>query len=166
MRIGSGFDVHRFDAGGKLYLGGVLIPFENGLIGHSDADVVIHAVIDALLGSIAAADIGAHFPDTDPEFKDISSIELLKKTKKIIEDEGFFIENIDITAILEEPKIANYRQEMRENIAGTLCIEVERVSVKATTTEGLGFTGRGEGVAAQCVALVDEKNPSKREVVV
>ena len=157
MRVGTGFDVHRFNDGGQLYLGGVRIPFAKGLIGHSDADVVIHAVIDALLGSIAARDIGSHFPDTEIEYKDVSSVELLRKTKNIVVNEGYAIVNIDVTAILEEPRISDHRQAMREKIAIALGIDVSKVSVKATTSEGLGFTGRSEGIAAQAVALVDEE---------
>jgi len=157
MRVGTGFDVHRFKDGGQLYLGGVEIPFTKSLIGHSDADVVIHAVIDAILGSIAARDIGSHFSDTDMKYKDVSSIELLEKIKKVVTDEGFIIVNVDVTAILEEPKISEYRQAMSETMAAALGLDGSKVSVKATTSEGLGFTGRGEGIAAQAVALVDEK---------
>ena len=154
MRVGFGFDAHRFVAGRPLVLGGVNIAFRMGLGGHSDADVLVHALIDAMLGSIAAGDIGAHFPDTDLKYKNISSLKLLTETAKVVSSAGFELINIDVTAILEEPKLSFYIGEMRGNLAGAIGIDVSLVSVKATTTEGLGFTGRGEGVAAQAVVLV------------
>ncbi len=154
MRIGTGYDVHRLVAGRKLLLGGVHIPFEKGALGHSDADVLIHAVCDAMLGAAAMGDIGLHFPDYDEKYKDISGSELLKLTWQIIKSEGFRVGNIDATIILEKPKIRPYITQMRENIAAILDISVSAVSVKATTTEGLGFTGDGKGIAAQAVVLL------------
>jgi len=154
MRIGTGFDVHRLTPGRKLILGGVDIPFHLGLDGHSDADVVCHALIDALFGAVADGDIGSHFPDSDPKYKDISSIELLKETRASVESAGFEVANIDMTVILEEPKLAPYRDTMRAKLAEALKMDIGCVGIKATTTEGLGFTGRGEGIAAQAVVLV------------
>ncbi|HZD59278.1 MAG TPA: 2-C-methyl-D-erythritol 2,4-cyclodiphosphate synthase [Anaerolineae bacterium] len=156
MRIGIGFDVHRFIPGRPLVLGGVEIPFEMGLEGHSDADVLTHAIIDAMLGAVAAGDLGYYFPDTDVKFKGISSIELLKDAVEILHDKGYRVSNIDAIAILEEPKLAPFRQQMREGISGAIGIDISKVSIKATTTEGLGYTGRREGVAAQAVILVEE----------
>ena len=143
MRIGQGYDVHRLVEGRRLIIGGVDIPYEKGLLGHSDADVLLHAVMDALLGAAALGDIGQHFPDSDERYKGISSIALLKK-----------IENIDSTVIAQRPKLLPYRPQMAENIAAALGIEKEQVSVKATTEEGLGFTGTGEGISAQAIALL------------
>jgi len=145
MRIGQGYDVHKLVEGRKLILGGVEIPYEKGLLGHSDADVLVHAVMDALLGAAALGDIGQHFPDTDPEYDGISSIELLKKVGELLEKKGYVVENIDATIIAQRPKLLNYRPKMAENIAAALHLDVSRVSVKATTEEGLGFTGSGEG---------------------
>ena len=156
MRIGIGFDAHRFIEGKPLILGGVEIPFEFGLEGHSDADVVAHAIMDAILGAIAAGDIGQHFPDTDEEYRNISSMVLLSRVGRILSERGFRVGNIDCVAVLEEPKVSPYREEMREKIAGALEIEKDRVGLKASTTEGLGFTGRREGVAAYAVVLVEE----------
>ncbi|MDP2210685.1 MAG: 2-C-methyl-D-erythritol 2,4-cyclodiphosphate synthase [Candidatus Aquicultor sp.] len=156
MRVGTGFDVHRFVAGRPLVLGGVEVPFEFGLEGHSDADVLTHAIIDAMFGATAAGDLGRYFPDTDSAFKDISSIALLQDAVRILGDKGFRLVNIDVTVVLELPKLAPFRERMREVISAAAGLEVSRVSVKATTTEGLGFTGRGEGVAAQAVVLVEE----------
>ena len=154
MRIGQGYDVHRLTEGRKLILGGVEIPYEKGLLGHSDADVLIHAVMDALLGAAALGDIGQHFPDTDPAYKGISSIELLGKVGALLEEKGYVIENIDATIIAQRPKLASYRPQMEENIAEALHLDPSRVSVKATTEEGLGFTGSGEGIASQAITLL------------
>ena len=139
MRIGQGYDVHKLVEGRKLILGGVEIPYEKGLLGHSDADVLVHAVMDALLGAAALGDIGQHFPDTDPRYEGISSIELLKKVGELLEEKGYVVENIDATIIAQRPKLLNYRPKMAENIAQALHLDVSRVSVKATTEEGLGF---------------------------
>lgn len=154
MRIGQGYDVHRLVEGRKLIIGGVDIPDEKGLLGHSDADVLLHAVMDALLGAAALGDIGQHFPDSDERYKGISSIALLKEVGKILQENGYMIENIDSTVIAQRPKLLPYRPQMAENIAAALEIEKEQVSVKATTEEGLGFTGTGEGISAQAIALL------------
>ena len=154
MRIGQGYDVHRLVEGRKLILGGVEIPYEKGLLGHSDADVLVHAVMDALLGAAALGDIGQHFPDTDPKYEGISSIRLLRKVGELLEREGYVIENIDATIIAQRPKLAPYRPRMAENITRALKLEGGRVSVKATTEEGLGFTGSGEGISAQAITLL------------
>lgn len=156
MRIGQGYDVHKLTEGRKLILGGVDIPYEKGLAGHSDADVLVHAVMDALLGAAALGDIGQHFPDTDPAYKGISSIELLGKVGALLEEKGYVIENIDATIIAQRPKLASYRPQMEENIAEALHLDPFRVSVKATTEEGLGFTGSGEGIASQAITLLTE----------
>lgn len=156
MRIGQGYDVHRLAEGRDLILGGVKIPFEKGLSGHSDADVLVHAIMDALLGAVALGDIGQHFPDTDPQYLGISSIVLLQKVGELLETNGLVIENIDSTIIAQRPKLAAFRPQMADNIAAALHLEKNRVSVKATTEEGLGFTGNGEGIAAQAVALLTE----------
>lgn len=163
MRIGTGFDVHKFAAGRKLVLGGVEIPFGLGLAGHSDADVVCHAVIDAIFGALAEGDIGSHFPDTDPQYKGVSSLALLEKAGLVLAAANYAIGNIDIVIIAEEPKLAGRRDAMRGNLAEALGIDVDQVSVKATTTEGLGFTGRGEGIAAQAVVLVEPRLARKME---
>ena len=154
MRIGQGYDVHRLVEGRRLIIGGVDIPYEKGLLGHSDADVLLHAVMDALLGAAALGDIGQHFPDSDERYKGISSIALLKKVGKILQENGYMSENIDSTVIAQRPKLLPYRPQMAENIAAALGIEKEQVSVKATTEEGLGFTGTGEGISAQAIALL------------
>ena len=154
MRIGQGYDVHRLVEGRKLILGGVEIPYEKGLLGHSDADVLLHAVMDALLGAAALGDIGQHFPDSDERYKGISSVELLKDVGKILQENGYLIENIDSTVIAQRPKLLPYRPQMAKNIADALGIEPDQVSVKATTEEGLGFTGTGEGISAQAIALL------------
>jgi len=154
MRIGQGYDVHRLVEGRDLILGGVKIPYEKGLLGHSDADVLIHAIMDALLGAAALGDIGQHFPDTDPAYQGISSIELLKEVGRLLDESGYVIENIDATIIAQRPKLASYRPLMAENIARALKITGDRVSVKATTEEGLGFTGTGEGISSQAIALL------------
>lgn len=154
MRIGQGYDVHRLVEGRTLIIGGVDIPYEKGLLGHSDADVLLHAVMDALLGAAALGDIGQHFPDSDERYKGISSIALLKEVGKILQENGYMIENIDSTVIAQRPKLLPYRPQMAENIAAALGIEKEQVSVKATSEEGLGFTGTGEGISAQAIALL------------
>ena len=155
MRIGMGYDVHRLTEGRKLIIGGVDIPYEKGLLGHSDADVLIHAIMDALLGAAALGDIGKHFPDSDPAYKGISSMELLGKVGQLLEDNSFLIENIDATIIAQAPKMRPYIDTMRENIARVLQVEVSQVNVKATTEEGLGFTGTGEGISSQAVCLLN-----------
>ncbi|MFZ2630964.1 MAG: 2-C-methyl-D-erythritol 2,4-cyclodiphosphate synthase [Desulfosalsimonadaceae bacterium] len=155
MRIGQGFDVHRFVSGRPLVLGGVEIPHEQGLEGHSDADVLLHAVCDALLGAANMGDIGMHFPDTDPAYKNIDSLELLKKTWAMVREKFPAIQNIDATILAEVPKIAPYSAAMRQKIASALEISIDIVNIKATTLEGLGFVGRKEGIAAMCVALID-----------
>ena len=151
MRVGMGYDVHRLVEGRKLILGGVEIPYEKGLLGHSDADVLIHAIMDALLGAAALGDIGKHFPDTDEKYKGISSMKLLEHVKGLIEEEGYVIENIDATIIAQRPKLRPYMEEMEENIAKVLKIEKNQINLKATTEEKLGFTGREEGIAAQAI---------------
>jgi 2-C-methyl-D-erythritol 2,4-cyclodiphosphate synthase len=161
MRIGIGYDVHRLAAGRKLVLGGVDIPFEKGLLGHSDADVLVHAVCDALLGAAGLGDIGMHFPDTDPDYKDISSIKILAKTYELVSSKKFKIMNLDSTIFADAPKLSPYRKEMQKNIARTIEIDPECVNVKATTLEGLGMIGRGEGIGAMCVALIDLRNKNQ-----
>lgn len=156
MRIGQGYDVHRLVEGRELILGGVTIPYEKGLLGHSDADVLIHAVMDALLGAAALGDIGQHFPDTDPRYEGISSVRLLEEVGKLLEENGYVIENIDATVIAQRPKLAPYREEMRANMAAALRIAPGQVGVKATTEEGLGFTGEGLGIAAHGIALIEK----------
>ena len=156
MRIGMGYDLHKLVFGRKLVLGGVVIPFEKGLLGHSDADVLIHAVCDALLGAAGLGDIGLHFPDTDTEFKDIYSIKLLAKTYKMVKGKGFAISNVDSTIFAEAPKLFPYREEMRKNIAEAIKVKPDRVNVKATTFEGLGMIGKGEGIGAMCVAMLEK----------
>ena len=153
MRIGHGYDVHRLVEERELILGGVQIPYEKGLLGHSDADVLLHAIADALLGALALGDIGKHFPDKDPQYKGISSLILLKKTAELVRSRGYKVGNVDATVLAQRPKLAPYIPSMRENIADALGIDVDRVSVKATTEEGLGFTGSGEGIAAHAVVL-------------
>ncbi len=154
MRIGLGYDIHQLVKGRKLILGGVLIPFEKGLLGHSDADVLIHAVCDALLGAAGLEDIGQHFPDTDPAYKDIDSRILLCHTCEKVRAKGFSIVNLDTTVFAQAPKISPYRQQMTAIIAATAGIEAGCVNIKATTTEGLGMIGAGEGIAAMCAALL------------
>lgn len=155
MRIGTGYDVHKLVEGRDLILGGIKIPYEKGLLGHSDADVLIHAIMDALVGAAGLGDIGKLFPDTDEAYKGISSIELLKKVKDLLEDKLFVIENIDSTIIAQKPKLISFLPEMAKNIATALGIEENRVNVKATTEEGLGFTGAGQGIAANAVCLLE-----------
>ncbi len=155
MRIGSGYDVHKLVEDRELILGGVKVPYEKGLLGHSDADVLVHAIMDALLGAAALGDIGRHFPDTDPAYKGASSIELLKKVKLLIEDKLYLIENIDATVIAQKPKLAPYIPQIRKNIADALELEEDRVNIKATTEEGLGFTGEGLGISSNAVCLLE-----------
>lgn len=154
MRIGIGYDIHRLVPGRKLILGGITIDFEKGLDGHSDADVVVHAICDALLGAAGLKDIGFWFPDTDPAYKGINSLVLLKRCHEMINEKKFSMQNIDITVFAEQPKISPYREAMAEKIAGCLDCESGIINVKATTTEGLGMIGTGEGIAAMCVALI------------
>ena len=155
MRIGTGYDVHRLVEDRALILGGVVIPYEKGLLGHSDADVLLHAVMDALLGAAALGDIGKHFPDSNEAYKGVSSMELLKKVKEMLDENLFLVENIDATIIAQKPKLAPYIEKMRLNIAEVLQLDVSQVNVKATTEEGLGFTGAGEGIATQAVCLLE-----------
>ena len=155
MRVGMGYDVHKLVEERELILGGVNIPHTLGLLGHSDADVLLHAIMDALLGAAALGDIGKHFPDTDEKYKGISSLKLLEHVGKLIEQEGYVIENIDATVIAQKPKLRPYIEEMEENIAKTLHIEKEQINVKATTEERLGFTGREEGIAAQAICSLN-----------
>ncbi|MBQ7557467.1 MAG: 2-C-methyl-D-erythritol 2,4-cyclodiphosphate synthase [Lachnospiraceae bacterium] len=154
MRIGNGYDVHRLGEGRKLIVGGVDIPYDRGLIGHSDADVLIHAVMDALLGAMAKGDIGLHFPDSDERYKDASSMVLLGEVARMVQSEGMLVENIDSVIMAEKPKFRPYIDEMRRNIASALGLDISQVSVKATTEEGLGFTGREEGIAASAVCIL------------
>lgn len=156
MRIGMGYDVHKLVENRDLILGGVKIPYEKGLLGHSDADVLLHAIMDALLGAAALGDIGKHFPDTDPAYKGISSILLLKHVGKLLDENGYTIENIDATIIAQRPKMRPYIDTMRQNIADALCIETDQVNVKATTEEGLGFTGEGEGISSQAICAIEK----------
>ena len=154
MRIGMGYDVHRLIEGRKLILCGVEIPYEKGLLGHSDADVALHAIMDALLGAAALGDIGKHFPDTDPAYEGASSMKLLEAVKKLLDEHCFVIENIDATIIAQRPKLLPYMEEMKKNVASALGLTGDRVNIKATTEEGLGFTGSGEGISAQAVCLL------------
>ena len=154
MRIGIGYDVHKLISGRPLVLGGVTIPFSKGLEGHSDADVLLHAICDALLGAAGAGDIGMHFPDTDPRYKDANSLQLLNATVKIIQAKDFGVSNLDATVFAETPKLHPFREEMQRNIAHTIRVDLSCVNIKATTTEGLGYIGMGEGIAAMCVALL------------
>lgn len=154
MRIGMGYDVHRLAEGRKLIIGGVDIPYEKGLLGHSDADVLLHAVMDALLGAAALGDIGKHFPDTDPQYKGISSVKLMEHVRDLLEENFFLIENIDAAIIAQAPKMRPHIDAMRKNIADALGIAIEQVNVKATTEEGLGFTGSGEGISSQAVCML------------
>ncbi|MGL4607486.1 MAG: 2-C-methyl-D-erythritol 2,4-cyclodiphosphate synthase [Eubacteriaceae bacterium] len=151
IRVGTGYDVHRLVGKRPLILGGVKIEHSLGLLGHSDADVLVHSIMDAMLGALALGDIGKHFPDTDQNYKDSDSIELLKKVKKCVEEKGYAINNIDSTIIAQAPKLAPYIESMRETIGTALCLEKDRISIKATTEEGLGFTGKEEGIAAMAV---------------
>ncbi len=159
MRIGTGYDVHRLVAGRKLVIGGVEIPHEKGLLGHSDADVLLHAICDALLGAAGLGDIGRHFPDSSSKYKGISSITLLEEVHRLLADSGFRVNNIDATIVAEKPKMAPHIPVMVSNIAAAVKIPGTSVNVKATTTEGLGFAGRGEGIAAYAVGTIQEKEP-------
>ncbi len=154
MRIGMGYDVHKLVTNRDLILGGVTIPYELGLLGHSDADVLLHAIMDSLLGASALGDIGKHFPDTDPKYKGISSIALLKAVGKLLKDNNWAIQNIDSTIIAQKPKMAPHIPTMRENIANALDISLDQINVKATTEEGLGFTGEGKGISSQSICLL------------
>lgn len=156
MRIGMGYDVHKLTEGRDLVLGGVNIPWEKGLLGHSDADVLIHAVMDALLGAAALGDIGKHFPDTDPAYKGISSILLLEHVAGLLKENGYAVGNIDATIIAQKPKMAPHIPQMRKNMAKAMGILESKLNIKATTEEGLGFTGRGEGIASQAICLLEE----------
>lgn len=157
MRIGQGYDVHRLTEGRRLVLGGVKIPYERGLLGHSDADVLTHAVMDALLGAAALGDIGGMFPDSSPEWLGADSLKMLAMVRERLEVQGFRIANVDSTVIAQKPKLQPYIEEMRKNLAAACKISVNRISVKATTEEKLGFTGSGEGIAAQAVCLIEEE---------
>ena len=157
FRTGIGFDVHAFAEGRKLIIGGVEVPFEKGLQGHSDADVLLHAICDALLGALALGDIGKHFPDTDPKFKDADSTILLKEVYKLVQENGYVLGNIDSIVAMEKPKLASYISKIQNKIAGILETETDNISVKATTTEKLGFVGRGEGVSAFATVLLIKK---------
>ena len=157
MRVGMGYDVHRLAEDRKMILGGVEIPYEKGLLGHSDADVLLHAVADALLGAAALGDIGTHFPDTSPEFEGADSLVLLRKTVALIKEKGCSVSNIDATVIAQAPKLAPYILQMRQNIAAACGVEIDCVSVKATTEEKLGFTGNMQGISAHCVCLIEKE---------
>lgn len=156
MRIGMGYDVHKLVEGRDLILGGVKIEHEKGLLGHSDADVLLHAIMDALLGAAALGDIGKHFPDTDPQYKGISSIKLLKHVGELLTENNFFIGNIDATVIAQAPKLRPYIDEMNKNIAQALNIDISQINVKATTEEGLGFTGAKEGISSQAICILNQ----------
>ena len=155
MRVGMGYDVHRLVEDRKLIIGGVEIPYEKGLLGHSDADVLLHAIMDALLGAAALGDIGKHFPDNDDRYKGISSLELLRQVGKLLDEKNYVIENIDATIIAQRPKLLPYMEEMKKNVASALGLTGDRVNIKATTEEGLGFTGSGEGISAQAIASLE-----------
>lgn len=157
LRIGQGFDVHQFADNRKLIIGGIEIPYEKGLIGHSDADVLLHTISDAILGALALGDIGKHFPDTDPEFKNADSAKLLQHVWKLVKNKGYVLGNLDCTIIAQKPKMAPYIEEMKQRIAILLEADVSQVNVKATTTEKLGFTGREEGIASQAVVLLQKQ---------
>lgn len=157
MRIGQGYDVHKLVEGRRLILGGVEVPYEKGLLGHSDADVLTHALMDALLGACALGDIGRLFPDSDPAYAGADSLKLLEEVAELLGKKGFSVGNVDVTVIAQAPKLAPHVPEIRQNLACRLGVDLDRVSVKATTEEGLGFTGRGEGIAAQAVCLVEER---------
>lgn len=158
MRIGMGYDVHKLVSDRKLILGGVEIPYEKGLLGHSDADVLVHAIMDALLGAAALGDIGKHFPDTDQAYKDADSMELLGEVGALIDRENMLIGNIDATVIAQKPKLSPYIYQMRQNVAKVLGVDINQVNIKATTEEGLGFTGSGEGISAQAICLLETVN--------
>ena len=155
MRVGIGYDIHRLVEGRPLILGGVPVTYKKGLLGHSDADVLVHAVCDALLGAAGLGDIGIHFPDTDPQYKDVSSLKLLSKTCQMVAAKGFRIINLDAIVFAEAPKLGSHRKQMQASISKTMNIQAENVNIKATTTEGLGVIGKGEGIGAMCVALIE-----------
>ena len=155
MRVGIGYDIHRLIAGRALVLGGVSITFEKGLLGHSDADVLVHAICDALLGAAGLGDIGIHFPDSDPRYKNIDSLKLLAKSCSMMTEKGFHIINLDATVFAEAPKLASHHQEIKTTLAEAMRIKPDAINIKATTTEGLGIIGKGEGIAAMCIALID-----------
>ena len=157
IRIGQGYDVHKLVPSRPLVLGGVTVPYEYGLLGHSDADVLLHAVMDALLGAVAAGDIGKHFPDTDPRYSGVSSMKLLSEVLSLVAEKGYAVGNIDATVVAQKPKLSPYIAVMRESIAHAVGLTTDHISVKATTEEGLGFTGNGEGIAAHAVALLVRK---------
>ena len=157
MRIGSGTDAHKLVEGRRLVLGGTDIPYEKGLLGHSDADVLTHAIMDAILGAAGEGDIGRHFPDSDEKYRDANSIELLKEVYSIIAKQGYCIGNIDATIVAQRPKLSSYIEKMRKNIAKAVCASVDRVNVKATTTENMGFEGRGEGISANAVCIIEKQ---------
>ena len=156
IRVGHGYDVHKFADNRKLILGGIDIPYEKGLLGHSDADVLVHAIMDSLLGAAALGDIGTHFPDTDQKYKGADSIELLKEVMKILSEKGYSVSNIDATVIAQKPKLKPYIESMRKCIANAMNTDIDNISIKATTEEKLGFTGRLEGISAHCVALIQK----------
>lgn len=156
MRVGMGYDVHKLVEDRDLIIGGVKIPYEKGLLGHSDADVLLHAIMDAILGAAALGDIGTHFPDNDPKYKGISSIKLMEEVAAFIEENGFYVGNIDATIIAQRPKMLPYREQMVENIAKALKVDKSQINVKATTEEGLGFTGEGLGISSQAIACLYE----------
>jgi len=158
MRVGSGYDVHRLVPDRRLVLGGIVIPFDKGLMGHSDADVLIHAVIDALLGAAALGDIGYHFSDTDPEYKDISSLKLLSLTCRMVQEQKYIVTNIDCTVLAQVPKLSPYRNAMKQKMAEALNIQNNQINIKFTTTEGLGDIGKGEGIGAMCTVLLTSSN--------
>jgi len=158
MRVGIGFDVHPLVEGEKLILGGVQIPYKSGLKGHSDADVLTHALMDALLGAMARGDIGQHFPDTDPVYRGIDSLLLLEKVNLFMKEENYLINNIDLVVVAEKPKISPYYSEIKNNYIRVLNIKEDQINIKATTTEKMGFTGRGEGIAAQAIVLIKEED--------
>jgi len=157
MRIGTGYDVHRLIAGRPLVLGGVTIPFEKGFLGHSDADVLVHAACDALLGAAGLADIGHHFPDSDARYKNIYSIELLRRTYELVREHGYLLINMDATVFAQAPKLAPHRESMQQTMAQAMGVSADQINVKATTTEGLGEVGAGEGMAAMCVVLIGKQ---------
>lgn len=157
MRIGLGYDVHKLVANRNLILGGVKINYEKGLLGHSDADVLVHAIMDSLLGAASLGDIGIHFPDSSPKYKGISSLELLKEVGQMIDKASFQVGNIDATIIAQNPKMSPHIKNMRENICSSLNITIDKINIKATTEEGLGFTGKGEGISAESICLLEDK---------
>jgi len=157
IRVGIGYDVHKLTEGRKLILGGVEIPYEKGLLGHSDADVLVHAIMDALLGAMSLGDIGKHFPDTDNKYLNISSLVLLSEVRDTLLDNGYHIMNIDTVVVMQKPKIACYIEEMKKNISCTLCISIDDINIKATTEEGLGFTGSSEGVSCKAICLLEKR---------